>query len=241
MEYGNGIVGDMCIHMLDMVRWMLDLGWPKRDQLDRRHPRAEGRQVEHHRHADGDVRLRRPAGRLAAPHLGRPARPGVPVGRRSSTATRARSRSSVHKYDFIPAGQEEADASAATPLIEQDKYPEDKTEKDLELHVAPANRRHLQDFLAGDRSRAASRSPTSSRATSRRRAASWPTSSMQLGRSLTWDAGEAPGRRRRRGEQAAAAAVPQGLDAPGGVTGPGVPGDRFPSGCDGRSPDTPRG
>src|SRR5262249_25711961 len=30
MEYGNGIVGDMCIHMLDMVRWMLDLRWPKR-------------------------------------------------------------------------------------------------------------------------------------------------------------------------------------------------------------------
>src|SRR5437867_557387 len=30
MEYGNGIMGDMCIHMFDMVRWMLDLGWPKR-------------------------------------------------------------------------------------------------------------------------------------------------------------------------------------------------------------------
>src|SRR5437763_12949862 len=30
MEYGNGIVGDMCIHMLDMVRWMLGLGWPRR-------------------------------------------------------------------------------------------------------------------------------------------------------------------------------------------------------------------
>src|SRR3989475_768160 len=30
MEYGNGIVGDMCIHMLDMVRWMLELGWPNR-------------------------------------------------------------------------------------------------------------------------------------------------------------------------------------------------------------------
>ena len=29
-EYSNGIVGDMCIHMLDMVRWMLGLGWPKR-------------------------------------------------------------------------------------------------------------------------------------------------------------------------------------------------------------------
>ena len=29
-EYGNGILGDMCIHMLDMVRWMLGLGWPRR-------------------------------------------------------------------------------------------------------------------------------------------------------------------------------------------------------------------
>src|SRR4029453_11558021 len=28
MEYGNGIIGDMCVHMLDMVRWMLDLGMP---------------------------------------------------------------------------------------------------------------------------------------------------------------------------------------------------------------------
>jgi len=30
MEYSNGIVGDMCIHMYDMVRWMLGLGWPRR-------------------------------------------------------------------------------------------------------------------------------------------------------------------------------------------------------------------
>ena len=30
MEYGNGITGDMCVHMLDAARWMLKLGWPKR-------------------------------------------------------------------------------------------------------------------------------------------------------------------------------------------------------------------
>ena len=30
MEYGNGIVGDMCIHMYDAARWMLGVGWPKR-------------------------------------------------------------------------------------------------------------------------------------------------------------------------------------------------------------------
>jgi predicted dehydrogenase len=29
-EYGNGIMGDMCIHMFDTVRWMLQLGWPTR-------------------------------------------------------------------------------------------------------------------------------------------------------------------------------------------------------------------
>src|SRR4030095_12379745 len=29
MEYGNGIVGDMCIHMLATARSTLDLGWPK--------------------------------------------------------------------------------------------------------------------------------------------------------------------------------------------------------------------
>ena len=30
MQYGNGIVGDMAVHMLDMTRFMLDLGWPTR-------------------------------------------------------------------------------------------------------------------------------------------------------------------------------------------------------------------
>ncbi len=28
MEYGNGIIGDMGVHMFDLTRWMLGLGWP---------------------------------------------------------------------------------------------------------------------------------------------------------------------------------------------------------------------
>ena len=37
-EYGNGILGDTCIHMLDAGHaWMLDLGWPKRIQQQWRH------------------------------------------------------------------------------------------------------------------------------------------------------------------------------------------------------------
>ena len=29
-EYRNGIMGDMCIHMFDTVRWLLKLGWPNK-------------------------------------------------------------------------------------------------------------------------------------------------------------------------------------------------------------------
>ncbi len=27
MKCGNGIIGDMCVHMFDLVGWRLDLGW----------------------------------------------------------------------------------------------------------------------------------------------------------------------------------------------------------------------
>jgi predicted dehydrogenase len=30
MEYGNGQIGDLCVHFLDLVRYFLKLGWPKR-------------------------------------------------------------------------------------------------------------------------------------------------------------------------------------------------------------------
>jgi hypothetical protein len=36
---------------------------------------------------------------------------------------------------------------------ELEQYPEDKTEKDLERHVAPAIRHHMKDFLAAIDSR----------------------------------------------------------------------------------------
>ena len=29
MEFGNGIMGDMCVHMYDTARWLLNLGWPQ--------------------------------------------------------------------------------------------------------------------------------------------------------------------------------------------------------------------
>ncbi len=52
-EYGNGIMGDMCVHMLDTVRWMLDLGWPGQNILFWRYLCTKRREIQYCRHADG--------------------------------------------------------------------------------------------------------------------------------------------------------------------------------------------
>jgi hypothetical protein len=54
-------------------------------------------------------------------------------------------------YDFVPQGGGEAVHKDVTYEFEQ--YPIDKTEKDLERHVAPAIRGHMKDLLACMKSR----------------------------------------------------------------------------------------
>jgi hypothetical protein len=54
-------------------------------------------------------------------------------------------KASVFSYDFTPLGGGEP--LQRDVLYELEEYPEDKTEKDLEKHVAPAMRRHWVDFL----------------------------------------------------------------------------------------------
>ena len=57
MEYGNGIVGDMCVHMFDMTRWMLGLGWPNECFVRGRDSGGQSKQGEHHRYANRHIRL----------------------------------------------------------------------------------------------------------------------------------------------------------------------------------------
>ena len=56
-------------------------------------------------------------------------------------------KASVNGYEFIPNGKKEA-TMKGEPLFEYEKYPEDKTEKDLERHVASAVRVHMKDLLS---------------------------------------------------------------------------------------------
>jgi predicted dehydrogenase len=145
MEYGNGIVGDMCVHMLDMVRWMLDLGWPKRISshggiLVQKGGKSNITDTQEATFDFGDLNVvwqHRTWGSTPDPDYPWAA---FIYGEKGTLKV------SVNKYEFFPNGAKKA-AMSGTPLFEEDKYPEDKTEKDLERHVASALRLHWQDFL----------------------------------------------------------------------------------------------
>ena len=93
---------------------------------------------------------------------------------------------------------------------ELEQYPEDKTEKDLEKHVAPAIRGHMRDFLAAIETRG---KPVADIEQGYISTASCILAnlSMKLGRTLTWDAAETARGRRRRGQPPAAPALSQTL------------------------------
>ncbi|MEW6237647.1 MAG: Gfo/Idh/MocA family oxidoreductase [Candidatus Omnitrophota bacterium] len=150
MEYGNGIMGDMCVHMFDMVRWLLDLGWPKRISSYGNiliHPDSKANtfdtQTASFEYDNLNVVWQQRAWG-AAPD------PKYPW---SATiyGDKGTLKMSVFGFDFIPEG-------AGEPIhqdvaYEYDKYPEDETEKDLERHVAASLRTHMKNFLAAIDSR----------------------------------------------------------------------------------------
>ena len=145
MEYGNGIVGDMCVHMLDMVRWMLGLGWPVSVSstggiLVDKASKANISDTQAAMFDFGQTKVtwtHRTWGDAPDPKY---SWAGILYGEKGTL------KASVYGYDFYPAGKTES-AMRGEPLFEYDKYPEDRTEKDLERHVASAIRWHMKDLL----------------------------------------------------------------------------------------------
>jgi predicted dehydrogenase len=184
MEYGNGIVGDMCIHMLDMVRWMMNLGWPRRVSstggiLVDRKSRSNITDTQTATFDFSDLSV-------VWTHRtwGDPPDPAYPWGA-TFYGENGTLKVSVMGYDFTPRGKGERVHRDVT--YELDKYPEDKTERDLERHCAPAIRRHWQDFLEAIRKRSR---PVADIEEGHISTASCILAnlSQQLGRTLTWDA-----------------------------------------------------
>jgi predicted dehydrogenase len=146
MEYGNGIVGDMCVHMLDMVRWMMDLGWPKSVSslggiyVDKK-SRANISDTQTALFAFDELDVvwtHRSWGDAPDPKY-----PWAAIFYGEKGTLKA----GVNGYDFYPADKSESTLKGE-PLFEYEKYPEDRTEKDLERHVASAVRWHMKDLLA---------------------------------------------------------------------------------------------
>jgi hypothetical protein len=91
-------------------------------------------------------------------------------------------------YDFQPRGGDSKPIHRDV-TYELEEFPEDKTEKDLERHVAPAIRYHMLDFLKAiaDRSKPVADIEQGHISTASCILANM---SMQLGRTLTFDPGK---------------------------------------------------
>jgi predicted dehydrogenase len=143
MEYGNGIVGDMCVHMLDMTRWMMGLGWPKSISssggiLVDKASKANITDTQTATFDFGDVKVI-----WNHRSYGAPPDPKYPWGA-TFYGDKGTLKASVMSYDFIPM---KGDAVHKDVTYEFEQFPEDRTEKDLERHVAPAIRGQMKNFL----------------------------------------------------------------------------------------------
>jgi predicted dehydrogenase len=143
-EYGNGITGDMCVHMFDTVRWMLKLGWPKKiSSTGGIYVQKEGKsnisdtQSALFEYDDLNCIWQHRT-------WGTPADPAYPWAFKIYGDKGTLSGSTM-QYDFVPEGKGEKIHEDV--VYEKEKYPEDLTEPQIELNAAPATRLHMLDFI----------------------------------------------------------------------------------------------
>ncbi len=144
MEYSNGIVGDMCVHMFDAVRWMLDLGWPERIAssggiLVQTDSAATTSDTQTATFDYGDLTVT-----WQHRSWGDAPDPKYPWAL-TLYGDKGTLKANLEQYDFTPRG--EGEAIHQDCLFEREEYPEDLQEKDIELQAAPATRGHMIDFV----------------------------------------------------------------------------------------------
>jgi predicted dehydrogenase len=146
MEYGNGIVGDMCVHMFDTARWMLKLGWPKRiTSSGGIYVQKEGKSnITDTQSATFEYDglncnwQHRTWGTSPDPDY-----PWACFIYGEKGVLKA----STMRADFIPHDSKQEKLHFEC-VFEREKYPEDVKEDRIELNAAPATRLHMLDFLA---------------------------------------------------------------------------------------------
>ncbi|MEO6329070.1 MAG: Gfo/Idh/MocA family oxidoreductase [Ginsengibacter sp.] len=144
MEYGNGITGDMCVHMFDTVRWMLQLGWPERISSTGGIFADKGGKSNIADTQSAMFEYNNLTCVWQHRTWGTPADPEYPwsfklYGEKGTLCC------NTMQYDFIPEGKGEK--IHRDVVYEREKYPEDLKEKDIELNAAPGTRLHMLNFL----------------------------------------------------------------------------------------------
>jgi len=144
-EYGNGIVGDMCVHYFDAVRWLLGLGWPTRissrggvyvqTAADATTTDTQTAVFEYPERGLNCHWTHRSWGQAPDPDW---------PWAFTLYGTNGTLIADTKKYEWRPAKGEPVRVEAT---YEREKYPEDLTEKGMELHVASASRAHMIDLL----------------------------------------------------------------------------------------------
>lgn len=184
MEYGNGTIGDMGIHMFDMVRWMMDLGWPKTVSSSGGilvnkggTPNIPDTQTATFDFGDLQVVWNHR-------HWGENPDPKYYWGA-TFFGDKGTLKAGVMSYDFTPLGNGQSIHRDVT--YELDKYPEDNTEPGIEKHVAPAIRYHMKDLLNCIEKRGRPVADIEEGCISSA-SCILANMSLQLGRSLAWDA-----------------------------------------------------
>ena len=147
-EYGNGIVGDMCVHMFDATRWILGLGWPESVSS------AGGILV------DTKARANITDTQTATFHYddlnvvwnhrswGHASDQGYPW----STiiyGDKGTLKMDINQYEFTPRG--EGKKLSGKAVVELDQFPVDQSDHEkwsVGLNDAPAIRGHMKDFLS---------------------------------------------------------------------------------------------
>jgi predicted dehydrogenase len=184
MEYGNGLVGDMGVHMFDMTRWMMGLGWPNSISssggiLVEKEGKANISDTQSVVFDYGNLQV-------VWQHRawGDPPDPDYYWGT-TFYGDKGTLKAGVNGYDFIPKGRGQRVHRDVT--LELDQYPEDRTEKGIENFAAPANRANMRDLMACIASRGRPGADIEEGYISSA-SCILANLSMKLGRSLRWDA-----------------------------------------------------
>jgi predicted dehydrogenase len=184
-EFSNGQTGDLCVHLFDVIRYHLDLGWPKTISamggLLMRGPdaRANTHDTQTAMFDFGDLKIV-----WNQRNWGENPEPDYPWGA-TLYGDKGTLKISVWSYDFIPRGRGER--VHGDWLDERDKYPEDEKHKETEVFAAPATRQNMRNFLE---SRRENKRPVADIEEGYISSACCILAnvSMGLGRSLQWDA-----------------------------------------------------